>query len=78
MVLPGTVVNDTNATNGTNDFYYTIYRRLVTLAEHASDHGIQTNTNTKEWGEKNWKTTKELLLKTFRLKLKLKLSRLVL
>ena len=36
--------------------------RLVTLEEHASDHGKQTNSNTSEWGE-NY-TSKELLLKT--------------
>ena len=28
-------------------------RRLVTLAEHTSDHGKQTNSITKEWGEEN-------------------------
>ena len=37
-------------------------RRLVTLAEHTSDHGKQTNSITKERGEKNHKNTKELLL----------------
>ena len=26
-------------------------RRLVTLAEHTSDHGKQTNSSTKEMGE---------------------------
>ena len=28
-----------------------IIRRLVTLAEHTSDHGKQTNSSTKEKGE---------------------------
>ena len=46
-------------------------RRLLTLAEHTSDHGKQTNSITKEWGDKNKKTTKDLLLKTCRLKLEL-------
>ena len=36
--------------------------RLVTLAEHTSDHRKQTNSNTNEWGEENKKTVKELLL----------------
>ena len=36
-------------------------RRLATLAEHTSDHGKQTNSNTNEcvWGE-----LEKLLLKT--------------
>ena len=30
---------------------YNNIRRLVTLAEHTSDHGKQTNSSTKEKGE---------------------------
>ena len=34
--------DDDDDTNNNNN------RRLVTLAEHTSDHGIQTNSSTKE------------------------------
>ena len=50
--------------------------RLVTLAEHTSDHGKQANSSTKERGSR----ARKLLgadAKSYRLKLKLKLSRLV-
>ena len=40
--------------------------RLVTLAEHTSDHGKQTNSNTEEWGV--------LLLQNLRIKRKLRRS----
>ena len=38
-------------------------RRLVTLAEHTSDHGKQINSNTMS-GEGGTRKAKELLLKT--------------
>ena len=44
-------------------------RRLVTLAEHTSDHGKQTNSSTKERGSR----ARKLLganAKSYRLKLK--------
>ena len=33
-------------------------RRLVTLAEHTSDHGKQTNSSTKEKGKHGYKTAR--------------------
>ena len=39
--------NDSNNSNNSNN----INRRLVTLAEHTSDHGRQTNSSTEEKGE---------------------------
>ena len=49
-------------------YHITNNRRLVTLAEHTSDHGKPSNSNPNEWGEGNSKTAKELLLKTLGLK----------
>ena len=43
--------------------------RLVTLADHTSDHGKQTNSNTKEKGEQARKLL-EGNAKSYRLKLK--------
>ena len=54
-------------------------RRLITLAEHTSDHGKQTNSSTKAL-KKRVSRDRKLLganAKSYRLKLKLKLSRLV-
>ena len=51
-------------------------RRLVTLAEHTSDHGKQTNSSPTERGSR----ARKLLgakAKSYRLKLKLRLSRLL-
>ena len=45
-------------------------RRLVTLAEHTSDHGKQTNSSTKERGSRAGKLL-GAYAKSYRLKLKL-------
>ena len=37
---------------------------LLQNAEHTSDYGKQTTSNTNEWASGGWGTAKELLLKT--------------